>query len=175
MPEHTGSKRIANAPYCYKYPRPAVTADIVLFRMPDDDLQVLLIKRAHDPFKGKWALPGGFVDENEPLEHAALRELEEETGLKRIRLEQVAAFGDPGRDPRGHTVSIVFVGVLHNNRKVKAGDDAAEAEWHPALQPPPLAFDHNKILSAALEHVFGKGLAKPSKIQKLTKPAGRRR
>jgi 8-oxo-dGTP diphosphatase len=147
--------------------------------MPGDDLQVLLIKRANDPFKGKWALPGGFVDENEPLEHAALRELEEETGLKRIRLEQVAAFGDPGRDPRGHTVSIVFVGVLHNNRKVKAGDDAAEAEWHPALRPPPLAFDHNKILSTALRHVFGKGFtegpAKPSKTQKLTKPAGRRR
>jgi 8-oxo-dGTP diphosphatase len=156
--------------YCYKYPRPAVTADIVLFLTAGDELQVLLIKRAHDPSKGKWALPGGFVDENEPLKHAALRELEEETGVKRVSLEQVAAFGDPGRDPRGHTVSIAFAGVLRSNRNVKAGDDAAQAEWHPALHPPPLAFDHNKILRAALEHVFGKDFRKVLRSEKAIRP-----
>jgi len=171
----TPDKNDVGHPYCYKYPRPAVTADIVLFRSPRDEIEVLLIRRAHDPFKGKWALPGGFVDENEPLEHAALRELEEETGVKGVRLEQVAAFGDPGRDPRGHTVSIAFAGVLRKNRAVRAGDDAAEAEWHPALLPPALAFDHRKILRAALEHVFGKDLAKASRIKKATKPARRPR
>jgi len=102
-----------------------------------------------------WALPGGFVDENEPLEHAAARELEEETGIKHVQLEQVAAFGDPGRDPRGHTVSIAFAGVLRGSQEVKAGDDAAEAAWHPALNPPLLGFDHDRILSAALKRVFG--------------------
>src|SRR5262249_27234792 len=134
---------------------PAVTADTVLFRRPGDEIQVLLIKRAHDPFKGMWALPGGFVDENEPLEHAALRELEEETGIKSVHLEQVGAFGDPGRDPSGHIVSIAFTGMLSGSQQVKAGDDAADAAWHPALEPPLLGFDHDRILSAALKRVFG--------------------
>ena len=155
MAEQSDSNRATNTPYCYKHPRPAVTADIILFQRPGDEIQVLLIKRAHDPFKGMWALPGGFVDENEPLEHAAARELEEETGIRRVRLEQVAAFGDPGRDPRGHTVSIAFAGMLSGTQQVKAGDDAADAAWHPALSPPQLAFDHERILSAALRRVFG--------------------
>ena len=155
MPEQSDPNRSTKTPYCYKHPRPAVTADIILFQRPGDEIQVLLIKRAHDPFKGMWALPGGFVDENEPLEHAAARELEEETGIRWVRLEQVAAFGDPGRDPRGHTVSIAFAGMLSGTQQVKAGDDAADAAWHPALSPPQLAFDHERILSAALRRVFG--------------------
>jgi len=139
--------------YCYDHPRPALTVDIVLLHGSADEVEVLLIKRAREPFKGQWAFPGGFVDKDESLEDAAARELAEETGLSGIRLEQIGAFGDPGRDPRGHTVSVVFAGVLEDRALVSAGDDAAEAAWHPALEPPNLAFDHNKILSIILERL----------------------
>jgi 8-oxo-dGTP diphosphatase len=118
---------------------------------------VLLIKRARDPFKGRWAFPGGFVDEDEALEDAAARELREETGLENVRLEQVGAFGDPGRDPRGHTVSVAFAAVLESRDEVKADDDAEAAAWHSAARPPRLAFDHKKILGVALERMFGEG------------------
>jgi len=114
---------------------------------------VLLIKRANEPFKGLWAFPGGFVDQDESLEAAVARELEEETGLKGIRLEQIGAFGDPGRDPRGHTVSIVFGGVVDRSIQVRAADDAADAAWHSATRPPKLAFDHKKILKLALKRL----------------------
>ena len=170
MTEQSDSDHAATTPYCYKHPRPAVTADIVLFRRAGDEIQVLLIKRAHAPYKGKWALPGGFVDENEPLERAAARELKEETGVARVRLQQFGAFGDPGRDPRGHTVSIAFAGISGADLKVRAGDDAAEADWHPATHPPSLAFDHKKILAAALRHVFGE-----SKHRKAGLPVRRKR
>ena len=102
--------------YCYDHPRPALTVDIVLFHRSGVDIEVLLIKRAREPFKGRWAFPGGFVDKDESLEAAAARELREETGLHGIKLEQLAAFGDPGRDPRGHTVSVVFYGTVSNRR-----------------------------------------------------------
>jgi 8-oxo-dGTP diphosphatase len=139
--------------HCYDHPRPALTVDIVLLYCSDDAIEVLLIKRARYPFKGQWAFPGGFVDENESLEDAAARELSEETGLTEIQLEQVGAFGDPGRDPRGHTVSVVFAGVLKNRALANAADDASDAAWHSALQPPKLAFDHGKILSSTLERL----------------------
>lgn len=139
--------------YCYDHPRPALTVDIVLLHRCGDEIEVLLIKRAREPFKGQWAFPGGFVDKDESLEDAAARELAEETGLSGIRLEQIGAFGDPGRDPRGHTVSVVFAGVLEDRALVSAGDDASEAAWHSALEPPNLAFDHNKILSTTLERL----------------------
>jgi 8-oxo-dGTP diphosphatase len=118
-------------PYTYEYPHPSVTVDMVVFTLRGDDLAVLLIKRKNDPFKGHWALPGGFVDENEALERAAARELEEETGLTHPRFEQLGAFGDPGRDPRGHTVSVAYLSYIGAERAViTAGDDAAEAKWH---------------------------------------------
>lgn|GEM_PF-29326 len=139
--------------YCYDYPRPALTVDIVLFHRHGDRFEVLLIKRAGEPFKGRWAFPGGFVDENESLEDAAARELKEETGLTGIRLEQIGAFGDPGRDPRGHTVSVVFAAMLDERVLVKAADDASDAAWHSALAPPTLAFDHQKILIAAMKRI----------------------
>ena len=148
-------------PCTYEYPRPAVTVDIAVFSRQRGALQVLLIERKHEPFAGKWALPGGFVDENEALETAALRELREETGLTGVALTQVAAFGDPGRDPRGHTVSIAFVTSTDADKAaVLAGDDAAKAEWHAwdtlKLAGNPggtvsLAFDHDKVLTRARE------------------------
>jgi 8-oxo-dGTP diphosphatase len=109
-----------------------VTADVVAFTMRADDLAVLLIKRKDEPFKGCWALPGGFVNENESLERAAARELYEETGLSvsASRLEQLGAFGDPGRDPRGHTVTVAFVTFRATETSINPGDDAIEAEWH---------------------------------------------
>lgn len=139
--------------YCYDHPRPALTVDVVLFHGSGVDIEVLLIKRGREPFKGRWAFPGGFVDKDESLEAAAARELCEETGLRGIKLEQLAAFGDPGRDPRGHTVSVVFYGTVSNSRGAIAADDAAEAKWHSAAHPPTLAFDHRKILRSAMERL----------------------
>ena len=112
-------------PFTYPYPRPAVSCDVVVFTMRADDLAVLLVQRRDEPFKGQWALPGGFVNENESLERAAARELSEETGLTGARLEQLGAFGDPGRDPRGHTVTVAYVTFLVAEAKITAGDDAA--------------------------------------------------
>jgi 8-oxo-dGTP diphosphatase len=117
-----------------------------------------LIQRKHAPFEGSWALPGGFVDKDEALEVAAARELVEETGLSGLTLEQVRAFGAPGRDPRAHTVSVLFVTEVDAEKaKVVAGDDAAKAEWHawstlklgPDDKGTPLAFDHDELLRAA--------------------------
>jgi 8-oxo-dGTP diphosphatase len=145
-------------PYTYEYPRPAVTVDIAVFGRREGELVVLLIERKHEPFLGAWALPGGFVDANEALEAAALRELLEETGTTGVALTQVGAFGEPGRDPRGHTVSIAFVTEVDPaSAKVVAGDDAAKAEWHAwstlklagNTGGVRLAFDHDRVLLAA--------------------------
>lgn len=116
-------------PYTYEYPRPALTCDVVAFTTRADDLAVLLIRRARDPFAGRWALPGGFVDRDEPLARAAARELSEETGLTGVRMLQLGAYGDPGRDPRGHTVSVAYVTFLVSETPIAAGDDAADAQW----------------------------------------------
>ena len=129
--------------YTYSYPRPAVTVDIILF---NEDMEILLIKRKNKPFEGAWAFPGGFVDENEGLEDAARRELMEETCLEAGKLEQSGAFGQPGRDPRGHTISIVFTGRVIDSRKLQAADDATEARWFSLKDLPELAFDHQEIL-----------------------------
>lgn len=150
--------------YRYDHARPALTVDIVLFHRSANSVEVLLIKRARKPFKGRWAFPGGFVDKDESLEDAAARELLEETGLGNIHLEQIGAFGDPGRDPRGHTVSVAFSAMLDNRRFANAADDAADAAWHPALRPPKLAFDHKRILTAALKH-FGLDVAQAASLR----------
>lgn len=137
-------------PHTYAYPRPALTVDIVLLRSWNAGIEVLLIERGHPPFAGHWALPGGFVGENEPLEDAARRELHEETGVEAVHLHQLAAFGDPGRDPRGWTVSVIFWAYLaHDAPIVRAGDDAADARWWPLNALPPLAFDHEEIMAKA--------------------------
>lgn len=132
-----------------------MTVDIVLFHSAEKRIEVLLIKRGREPFKGRWAFPGGFVEKDEPLEHAAARELREETGLSGVHLQQIGAFGDPGRDPRGHTVSVTFSGLVEDRLDAIAADDAADVRWHSALRPPRLAFDHQKILGVALECIFG--------------------
>lgn len=135
--------------YTYKYPRPMVTVDVVVVT-EEAKPRVLLIRRKHDPFAGRWAIPGGYVDMNEPLEEAAKRELLEETGIQLKRLEQIGAFGNPGRDPRGRTISVVYLARVNPNQlKPKADDDAAEVGWHSLLRPPPLAFDHQAILGCA--------------------------
>jgi 8-oxo-dGTP diphosphatase len=146
--------------FAYEYARPAVTADCVVFTMVSGDLAVLLIRRAHPPFEGAWALPGGFVDENEPLVHAAARELREETGLVVGALEQIGAFGDPGRDPRGHMVSVAFFTfLLAATPRISAGDDAAEAAWYPLAKLPRLAFDHARIIAEARRRFAGRLVA----------------
>ncbi len=139
--------------YTYTFPRPAVTVDIIIFRLSDNNPEVLLIKRGNDPYKGHWALPGGFVDKDEPLEIAAARELKEETGLTDILLTQMHTFGNPGRDPRGHTVSVVYVGYLTDESTARAGDDAAAAEWFKTDELPDLAFDHDVVVEMA-ESIF---------------------
>jgi len=137
------------------YSHPYVTVDIVLFTVLQNALQLLLVQRKNDPYKGQWALPGGFVDENEPLAHAARRELQEETGLSPYYLVQVHAFGKPGRDPRGHTISIAYAGLLPvgQSGRALAGDDAASTRWWPMSQLPPLAFDHDEIIHCVRTHV----------------------
>ena len=127
----------------------AVTVDAVIFYRKADILNVLLIQRKNDPFKDQWALPGGFLEENETLEEGAKRELEEETGLKIEKLEQVSAFGAPGRDPRGRTISIAFVGQINAEVKIKASDDAVAARWFNLSDLPNLAFDHREIIFKA--------------------------
>lgn len=133
----------------YPFPRPALTVDIVLIKEGGDGPEILLIERNHPPFAGHWALPGGFVDENEPLEAAARRELFEETGLEPPELRQLGAFGDPGRDPRGWTVSVAFWTRITEAGTPRAGDDAAAARWWPLNDLPPLAFDHADIVRQA--------------------------
>jgi 8-oxo-dGTP diphosphatase len=139
--------------YTYDYPRPAVTVDVIIVtreRRP----RILLIRRRHDPFAGRWALPGGFVDMDEGLEEAARRELREETGLSVGRLEQLHTFGDPGRDPRGRTISVAYLARVHlRQARPRAGDDAADAAWHFLNRLPPLAFDHRHILALARRHL----------------------
>lgn len=134
-----------------EYPRPLVTVDIVIFALCNHDLQVLLIRRKNPPFEGMWAIPGGFVDMEESLEAAALRELEEETGLRGAYLEQFHTFGDIGRDPRGRVITVAYFALLPVAASaLRAGSDASEAQWWSVHNLPPLAFDHAKILACAL-------------------------
>jgi 8-oxo-dGTP diphosphatase len=149
--------------HCYDYPRPSVTVDIILFRRRRS-VEVLLIERGREPFRYHWAFPGGFVDRDESLEDAAARELKEETRLEGISLHQLGAFGDPGRDPRGHTVSVAYTAVLDGDYEPVAADDARSAAWKAIHQLPRLAFDHEKILRIAVEKTFGRNIARRIKI-----------
>lgn len=143
--------------YTYSYPRPAVTVDCVVFGIWQAKLYVVLIQRDRPPFEGHWALPGGFVEIDEPLEKAAYRELAEETGIHQIRLEQLHTFGQPGRDPRGRVISVVYWGLEWPvDLQLQPGDDARHAAWFPWHQMPPLAFDHAEILQVAYHRLVQK-------------------
>lgn len=138
--------------YCYQYPRPQVTVDLVVFCFFDRHLRTLLIRRGRDPFAGEWALPGGFLEIDEPVEAAARRELKEETGLEIPGpIEPIGFFGDPGRDPRGRTITLAHAAVLPGGEhEIQGADDAAEAAWIRVGVPIELAFDHAEILAEAL-------------------------
>ena len=138
--------------YSYNYPRMLVTVDSLIFNKGVNDLyKLLLIKRGNPPFKGQYALPGGFPEMDELLAKAAKRELMEETGLTGINLEPLSTFDAIGRDPRGRNISVAFYGFAVHNSKVTAGDDAAEAQWFPLNALPPLAFDHEQIIDFAVD------------------------
>ena len=134
--------------YSYDYPHPAVTTDCVIFGFDGSDLKVLLIERGIEPFKGKWALPGGFLKMDETAHEGALRELEEETGMNNAYIRQFHTFTEPGRDPRERVITIAHYALVRL-QEVKGGDDAAQARWFTMDEIPPLAFDHDRILRMA--------------------------
>lgn len=136
--------------YTYEYPHPAVTTDIVIFTIRQDELKVLLIKRANEPYKGEWALPGGFVQIDEDLETGARRELFEETGVKDVYLEQLYTFGEPGRDPRERVITVAYYALVPSDRmELRAASDAEGVSWFGIDELPDLAFDHRHILEKA--------------------------
>jgi len=143
--------------YNYEYARAALTVDCVVFGLDDKSLKVMLIQRGIKPFKGKWALPGGFVNVGESLDDAADRELREETGLSDLFLEQLYTFGAPKRDPREHVVSVAYFALTNlEGHDVKADTDADQAAWFAVDELPELAFDHETIVETALERLKGK-------------------
>lgn len=161
----TGSRQAKSARdrlvYCYEYPRPAVAVDLVVTRWHASQSQakrreVLLIHRKHEPFTGSWALPGGFLDENETLEEAAARELFEETRVVARRLLPLGAFSAVDRDPRGRVISFAFAAEVPANSRLGAGDDAAAANWFQLRKLPELAFDHAQIIAATKKIWTGK-------------------
>ena len=161
MNSHKNKKRNEATPveekrgtYTYAYPRPALTADCVIFGFNDERLQILLIERGVEPYKGCWALPGGFMRMNESIEECARRELWEETNVKDVYLEQFHTFSSPGRDPRGRVVTVAFIALVRPSEyDVVGGDDANIAAWFDADALPPLAFDHKHILEEARQRL----------------------
>ena len=135
--------------YTYKYPRPAVTADCIVITK-EAEPKVLQIQRGDQPFKGGWAFPGGFMNMDETTEQCAIRELEEETGLKVSDIHQIGAYSKVDRDPRGRTVTVAYLSVIDKPLPVTGQDDAAKAEWWPLSSLPILAFDHDEIISDAI-------------------------
>ena len=159
------------AKYVYDWPRPTVATDAVVFGFFGNKVKLLLIRRKQEPFKGKWALPGGFVGIDEELEDAVARELAEETGLENVGLEQMHTFGTIGRDPRGRQITIAFMGVTTKGQNtIRGGDDAAEARWFDIEKVPgDLGFDHNEVAE------FGIRKLKRKKIYRLlSKQYGRK-
>lgn len=138
--------------YCYRYPHPAVTTDCVIFGFDGECLQVLLIERGIEPYKGKWAFPGGFLKMDETAEEGARRELKEETGLDGAYMEQFHTFSAPERDPRERIITIAYYALV-KIQEVKGGDDAASARWFPLDDIPSLAFDHDYILRMATQRL----------------------
>jgi 8-oxo-dGTP diphosphatase len=143
--------------YTYEFPKPSLTVDCVVFGLDDQALKVMLIERGVPPFEGQWALPGGFVRLDESLEAAALRELQEETGIAQVFLEQLYTFGDVGRDPRDRVITVAYYALINlSEHRIQATTDAKAAAWFSAANPPKLAFDHDRILAVALARLKGK-------------------
>lgn len=142
-------------PYCYDYPRPMVTVDAVVFRtdLERQDVELLLIERSAEPFRGCWALPGGFMEMDETLKSAAERELSEETGLSNVSLFFLEMADRPDRDPRGRTLSAVFAALVQPGQKTQAGSDARKCGWFSLKNLPPTAFDHGEIIRRTVEEV----------------------
>lgn len=138
--------------FCYRYPHPAVTTDCVIFGFDGERLQVLLIERGIEPFKGRWAFPGGFIKMDETAEEGALRELKEETGMMNAFIQQFHTFSNPLRDPRERVITIAFYALVRI-QEVKGGDDAASARWFPLDEIPALAFDHDHMLRMATQRL----------------------
>ena len=138
--------------YIYDWPRPTVSADAVVFTFSRNKAKLLLVNRRYEPFKDQWALPGGFVGIDEELEDAVARELEEETGMVDVRLEQMRAFGKCGRDPRARQITIAFMGIATKGQnKIRAGDDAAKVRWFDIEKlPKDMGFDHEEIAEFAI-------------------------
>ena len=136
--------------YTYKYPRPAVTADCIVITR-EADPKVLLIQRGNMPFKGGWAFPGGFMNMDETTEQCAIRELEEETGLRLSKIQQIGAYSKVDRDPRGRTITVAYLAIVDEPIAVTGQDDAAKAEWWPLSDLPHLAFDHYDIMQDAIK------------------------
>jgi 8-oxo-dGTP diphosphatase len=154
---HAQGDLIANHYDVSKYERPSVTVDVLMMSLRQRDLQILLIKRRSWPYEGMWAIPGGFINIQESLEAAAKRELQEETGVQDVYLEQLYTFGDPGRDPRTRVITVVYFALLDSERlQVKAASDAADVGWFSVYELPPLAFDHEQIIEYALNRLRGK-------------------
>jgi len=149
--------------YTYKYERPAVTVDILLFSLRGQTPEILLIQRKNEPFKGKWAIPGGFIEIDESLEGAAVRELKEETNISisEEKLEQLYTFGKPDRDPRTRVITVAYFAIIDpDDVKPKADSDASDIRWFPCNNLPQLAFDHQKIIEMALERLKSIGRTK---------------
>src|SRR5438128_6597165 len=143
--------------FTYEYARPALTVDAVVFGLDDEDLKVLLIRRDLEPFRGKWALPGGFVRVGESLEEAVRRELQEETGISEVFLEQLYTFGAVDRDPRERVVTVAYYALVRlSDHRVKAATDARDAAWFAVSEASDLSFDHERILATALERLKNK-------------------
>ena len=151
MPKTGNHKTVEADKFVYRYPRPMLTADAVILAEIKGKLCVLLIRRKHQPYQGYWALPGGYVEQNEQALAAAQRELAEETGLRRVKLKGIGFFDTPGRDPRGWTVSVVHLGLVEDSKlkQLRPGDDASEAAFRPLRTRVRLAFDHVDIIRYA--------------------------
>ena len=155
-----------NTTFTYKYPRPAVTTDCVIFGFDGHDLMVLLIERGADPYKGMWAFPGGFLRMDETLEECALRELKEETSLQPGMVEQFHAFSSVHRDPRERVITVAFYALV-KMAEVRGGDDANDARWFKVADVPPLAFDHDYILRVAMKQLRESILLNPQGFELL--------
>lgn len=148
--------------YTYDYPRPAVTVDNLIFGFEDKELKILLIQRKNAPFKGEWALPGGYVEINESLTDAALRELKEETGITNAFIQQLQAFGEVDRDPRGRTITVAYYAMVRfEDVQLVSDNDATSVAWFRVSELPVLAFDHDEIIAFALNRLREEFKSKP--------------